>query len=65
MAKLDLVKEYRAYYKAGAKPEIVVFDTVKYLTIEGKGEPAGEVFTSKIEALYPKGMISLIRYPVK
>ena len=53
MAKLDLVKEYKAYYKAGAKPEIVEFDTAKYLTIEGKGEPAGEVFVSKVEALYP------------
>ncbi len=53
MAKLDLVKEYKVYYKVGAKPEIVEFGPVKYLTIEGKGEPAGEVFTSKIEALYP------------
>ena len=53
MAKLDLVKEYKAYYKAGAKPEIVEFDTVKYLAIEGKGKPADEVFTSRIEALYP------------
>ena len=53
MTKLDLAKEYKSYYKAGPKPEIVEFDTAKYLTIEGKGEPAGEVFTSKVEALYP------------
>ena len=53
MTKLDLAKEYKSYYKAGPKPEIIEFDTVKYLTIEGKGEPAGEVFTSKVEALYP------------
>lgn len=53
MTKLDLAKEYKSYYKAGPKPEIVEFDTVRYLTIEGKGEPAGEVFTSKVEALYP------------
>lgn len=53
MAKLDLVKKYKVYYKAGAKPEIIEFGPVKYLTIEGKGEPAGEIFTSKIEALYP------------
>ena len=53
MAKLDLVKKYKTYYKAGAHPEIVEFDPGKYLTIEGKGEPAGEVFTRKIEALYP------------
>jgi hypothetical protein len=52
MAKLDLVKEYKVYYKAGTKPEMVEFDPIKYLTIEGKGEPAGEVFTRKIGALY-------------
>ncbi len=53
MAKLDLVKEYKAYYKAGTKPEIVEFGAANYLTIDGKGEPAGELFTSKVEALYP------------
>ncbi len=53
MANLDLVKEYKVYYKAGKKPEIVEFDPIQYLTIEGKGEPAGKEFTSKIESLYP------------
>ena len=53
MTKLDLVKEYKAYYKAGKKPEIVEFGEANYLSIEGKGEPAGEVFVSKVEALYP------------
>ena len=33
--------------------EVVEFTEVYYLTIEGKGEPAGEVFVSKVEALYP------------
>ena len=53
MAKLDLVKEYKSYYKAGKTPEVVEFQEANYLSIEGKGEPAGEVFTSKVEALYP------------
>jgi len=53
MPKLDLAKEYKSYYRAGTKPETVEFGTAKYLTIEGKGEPAGDVFTSKVEALYP------------
>ncbi|MCP4726002.1 MAG: hypothetical protein GY863_13250 [bacterium] len=53
MTKLDLMKEYKTYYKAGLKPEIEVFNSIKYLAIEGQGEPAGEVFTRKIEALYP------------
>ncbi|MCP4112307.1 MAG: hypothetical protein GY749_43415 [Desulfobacteraceae bacterium] len=53
MNKLDLVKEFKSYYKAKNKPEIVEFEKIPYLSIEGKGEPAGEVFTKAIEALYP------------
>jgi hypothetical protein len=53
MAKLDLVKEYKSYYKAGNKPEVVEFQEANYLSIEGKGEPAGDLFVSKVEAFYP------------
>jgi len=53
MSKPDLVREYKSYYKAGKKPEIVEFGEANYLAIEGKGEPAGEEFVSKVEALYP------------
>ena len=53
MSKLDLTKEYKSYYKAGSKPEIVEFGKANYLAIEGKGEPAENVFVSKVEALYP------------
>ncbi len=53
MLKLDLVKAYRSYYKAGKKPEIVEFGEANFLSVEGKGEPAGKAFVSKIEALYP------------
>ncbi len=53
MSKLDLVKEFKSYYGANNKPEIVEFEGILYLSIEGKGEPAGEVFTKALEALYP------------
>ena len=53
MSKLDLLKEYKSYYNAGKNPEIVEFEEVSYLTIEGIGEPAGKMFVSKVEALYP------------
>jgi hypothetical protein len=53
MSKLNLVKKYRSYYSAGKKPEIVEFEPISYLTIVGKGEPAGIEFTKKVEALYP------------
>ncbi len=48
------MKEYKAYYKAGAKPEIVEFDPVKYLTIEGKGELGVQSFTGVIYSKYVK-----------
>lgn len=51
--KLDLTKEYKTYYTAKTVPEIVEFGEIPFLTIEGKGEPAGEVFTKTVEALYP------------
>ena len=52
MVKLDLVKENKSHYRAGKKPEIVKFGAASYLSTEGKGEPAGESFVSKVESLY-------------
>ena len=52
-SQLDLLKEYKSYYNAGKNPEIVEFGEANYLTIEGIGEPAGKMFVSKVEALYP------------
>ncbi|MEM2111383.1 MAG: GyrI-like domain-containing protein [Candidatus Bathyarchaeia archaeon] len=51
--KLDLIREYKTYYTAKTVPGIVEFGEIQFLTIEGKGEPAGEVFTKAVEALYP------------
>ena len=48
MPKLDLLKEYKNYYKAGKKPEIQEFGEVPYLTVDGQGEPGGEIFTKKV-----------------
>lgn len=51
--KLDLAKEYKTYYTAKTIPEVVEFGEIPFLTVEGKGEPGGKEFTSKVEALYP------------
>lgn len=51
--KLDLTKEYKQYYTAKSTPIIVEFGEIPYLTIEGKGEPAGLIFTKSVETLYP------------
>ncbi len=52
-AKLDLVKTYKSYYTAKAIPVTLRFGKIPYLSITGKGEPAGELFTKAVEALYP------------
>jgi len=51
-AKLDMAKEFKAYYTAKANPELVEFKDVQFLTILGKGEPGGNEFSSKVEAMY-------------
>jgi len=51
--KINLTKEYKTYYTAKTVPEIVEFGEIPFLTIDGKGEPGGKEFTSKVEALYP------------
>ncbi len=51
--KLDLNKEYKSYYTAKTAPQLLESEVGRYLSIEGKGEPGGEEFTAKIEALYP------------
>ncbi len=53
MDKTDLVKQDKEYYSAKKKPEIREFKELDFLTISGKGDPAGKEFTKAIEALYP------------
>lgn len=51
--KLDLTKEYKTYYTAKTWPHIVEFGEARFIGIEGKGEPGGEEFSSRVGALYP------------
>src|SRR3989344_1035737 len=51
--KIDLVKENKIYYTAKTKPQMVEFSEIPYLTIEGRGEPAGKTFAEAVQALYP------------
>jgi len=48
-----MTREYRSYYRCGTKPELAEFGEACYLLLEGRGEPAGEVFIGAVEALYP------------
>lgn len=53
MEKLDLVKHFKSYYTAKAKPELLNIEKAQYLSITGKGDPSGEDFAQKIQSIYP------------
>jgi hypothetical protein len=53
MEKLDLAKHFKSYYTAKSKPEILHIGKARYLSITGKGDPSGEDFALKIQAIYP------------
>ncbi len=50
--QLDLYKKHKAEYLAPKEPALVEVGPAKYLSIEGEGEPAGEDFQAKIQAMY-------------
>lgn len=52
MEKLNLIKEYPAYYKANGKPVEVDVEPIDCLTISGIGAPEGELFQGSIGAMY-------------
>ena len=52
MEKIDLTKEYKAYYSAKDTPEVVTIEKAWFLSIIGKGDPSGEMFAKKLSALY-------------
>lgn len=53
MEKLDLAKHFKSYYSAKSKPELVHIEKAQYLSIQGKGDPSGDDFAQKIQAIYP------------
>lgn len=53
MKKLDLLKEYKSYYSAKPRPELVEIEAVRYISITGKGDPDGSLFAEHLAALYP------------
>jgi hypothetical protein len=52
MEKTNLAKAHKSYYKAKAKPELVTIEKAQYLSIKGKGDPNGQAFADRIQALY-------------
>lgn len=52
MVKIDFSKQFRPYYTAKNKPEIMEIKASKYLAIEGRGDPSSEAYANRIQALY-------------
>lgn len=52
MEKLNLSKQYKAYYTATTKPALVEIGAAKYLSIVGKGDPSGTEYANTLQALY-------------
>ncbi len=50
--KIDLVKLNKEAYSGRKKPFLLTVEPAQYLTIEGRGEPGGEQFQSRVGALY-------------
>jgi len=53
MKKIDLTKTYKTYFTARTKPELLEIEKANFISITGKGDPSGQAFLDKIEALYP------------
>ncbi|MFC7524625.1 GyrI-like domain-containing protein [Parapedobacter sp. GCM10030251] len=52
MEKLDLTKLYTSYYSAKTTPELVDIEPANFLSLVGKGDPSGPLFSEKLQALY-------------
>ncbi len=62
-AKVDLVKERPDFFKAGRAPAVVALPRASFLTIEGKGAPESEAFTSAFGALF--GVAYTLKFAMK
>ncbi|WP_337101534.1 GyrI-like domain-containing protein [Paenibacillus sp. YIM B09110] len=50
--KIDYKKDYKNIYLPPVEPVIIDVDTMPYMMISGEGNPNGEEYVKKVEALY-------------
>ncbi len=62
MKKLDLKKQYPAYYTAKNKPELVDLEACQFLSIVGQGDPSAPAFARKVQALYATAYTLKFKY---
>lgn len=63
--KTDLTKIHKAYYTARPMPELVVIEAASYLSITGKGDPSGEDYALRLQALYATAYALKFMYKAK
>ncbi len=64
MDKIDFKKDFKELYGTGQTPALVNVPRLKFLMVDGKGEPAGSVeFQNAVEALY--GLSFTIKFDLK
>lgn len=64
MKKIDLKKDFAALYKATAKPAVIKVPKLRYLMIDGQGDPnTSKAFADAITTLY--GLSYTLKFMVK
>ncbi|KQC02469.1 GyrI-like domain-containing protein [Pedobacter sp. Hv1] len=62
MQKLDLTKQYKAYYRATNQPELLEIEKAHFLSITGKGDPSEQQYADKLKALYATAYTLKFKY---
>jgi len=63
MEKIDLKKQYKAFYSAKAEPKIVEVPELKYIAFDGEGNPGSKDFEEAMGVLY--GLAYTIKFMCK
>jgi hypothetical protein len=63
--KTDLTKQYKSYYTAKHKPELITIEAAQYLSLTGKGDPSGTEYATRLQALYATAYALKFMYKAK
>ncbi len=63
--KTDLSKQYKSYYTAKTKPELVTVEAAQYLSLSGKGDPSAPGYAANLQALYATAYALKFMYKAK
>lgn len=63
--KTDLTKQYKSYYTAKTKPELITVEAAQYLSLTGKGDPSAPGYAASLRALYATAYALKFMYKAK